>query len=397
MSATGTEIVKATESKAVAKRPIDTFRDLLDRMKGQLELALPRHIDLNRMIRIILTTVQRNPKLLECTRDSLLGCIVQCAQLGLEPDGLLGHVYLIPFNVSRKINGQWKKSLECTLIIGYKGLLKLARQSGEISSISARTVYKKDKFEWEYGLVEKLVHVPSDEEDPGPMTHAYAIFRLKDGSHHFDVMTANEVNRIRDNSQGYKFDKDSSPWTLYYGEMAKKTALRRAAKMSPASIEDKTARAVALDERADAGIPQDLDLGGMELPPEEVPGSEPENQGRRISLKHRAANDGQGKPSLPVGAQSEPPHDEATGETTAYATPEMIKEIDELIFATKTTAEQVLAWYPGVAALADLTAAQAVDAIEKLHILDDQGPAAAATDAGGATKTAGGARFSGGK
>jgi len=248
----------ATAPKTEVGRPmtkIGEFRSVLEQMKPQIRLALPRHLDPDRMLRIVLTTVQRTPKLLECTRESLLGCIVSCAQLGLEPDGLLGHAYLIPF-----FNGRQNRT-ECQLIVGYKGLRKLAMQSGEVSSISARVVHAKDEFEYEYGLNEKLKHIPSDDADPGPVTYAYAIFRLKDGGHHFDVLTVREINRIRDNSQGYRRNPSASPWTGFYDEMAKKTAFRRASKMAPASIEDKTLRAHALDDAAEAGLPQDLGDG----------------------------------------------------------------------------------------------------------------------------------------
>jgi recombination protein RecT len=238
---------------AVAAKPIDQVRALLDKMLPQIKLALPKHLDANRMLRIVLTTVQRTPKLLECTRDSLLGCIVTCAQLGLEPDGMLGHAYLIPF-----WNGR-KNANECQLIVGYKGLLKLARQSGEIASVSARVVYEKDDFTYRYGLVDKLSHVPSDEEDPGPVKAAYAVWHFKDGGHHFEVMTARQINRIRDASQGYKRDKEKSPWTTHYDEMAKKTVIRRSSKMVPASIEDKMARISQLEHQADQGLPQTLD------------------------------------------------------------------------------------------------------------------------------------------
>lgn len=243
-----------TQQQAVMPRPVAVFRDLLEKMKPQIKLALPRHVDPDRMLRIVLTTIQRTPKLLECTRESLLGCIVQCAQLGLEPDGMLGHAYLIPF-----FNGRSNR-FECQLIVGYKGLLKLARQSGEISSIVARVVHAKDEFQFEFGLErDTLVHRPTGDPDPGALTHAYAIFRLKDGAVHFDVMTVAQINRIRDSSQGYKRDKASSPWTHHYDEMAKKTVIRRASKMAPASIEDRLQRAAVLDERAEAGLPQDIE------------------------------------------------------------------------------------------------------------------------------------------
>lgn len=240
---------KTDVAQAAPPTPINQFRGVLERMKSQIQLALPKHVSPDRMLRIVLTTVQRTPKLLECTRESLLGCIVQCAQLGLEPDGLLGHAYLIPFFNS----GQ--NRMECQLIIGYKGLLKLARQSGEIASISARVVHGKDDFEYEYGLAEKLRHVPSMDPDPGPLVYAYAIFRLKDGAIHFDVMGVREIEAIRKRSKS----GNRGPWVTDFEEMAKKTVLRRASKMSPASIEDRMARALVMDERADAGLPQNID------------------------------------------------------------------------------------------------------------------------------------------
>lgn len=234
------------------KRVAD-FRGLLQALKPQLEMALPRHVKADRLARVVLTSVQKVPDLLDCTRESLLGCIMTAAQLGLEPDGTLGHAYLIPFNDRRagvKI---------CTLIIGYKGLLKLARQSGEISSISAHVVRAGDKFSFRFGLQEKLQHTPqappADAEatwKPGPVIAVYAVAVLKDGTRQFDVMYRYEVEAIRARSKS----GNNGPWVTDWDEMAKKTVLRRLSKLLPASVELQTA--VALDERADAGVSQEL-------------------------------------------------------------------------------------------------------------------------------------------
>jgi recombination protein RecT len=245
------------EDKALVPTPMQDFRAALGRMKQQIQMALPSHLDVERMIRIVCTTVQTNSDILNCTKESVYARIMQCAQLGLEPDGLLGHAWLVPFN-ERKTG---KKI--CQLFIGYKGLLKLARNSGEVSGVSARVVQAKDRFEFEYGLDEKLVHIPhmiTDEaEDVGEPIYVYAIVRMKDGSNHFEVMSSKEVERIRLNSPS----RDSDAWEIHWPEMAKKTVLRKALKLSPLSIEDKMARAIALDERADSGLPQGVD--GSEL------------------------------------------------------------------------------------------------------------------------------------
>ena len=71
--------------------------------QAEILAALPRHITPAYFMRVVLTAVQRNPKLAQCTSISFLGAVLQCAQLGLVPDGFLGQAYLIPYeNHKRK-------------------------------------------------------------------------------------------------------------------------------------------------------------------------------------------------------------------------------------------------------------------------------------------------------
>lgn len=229
------------------KQKVESVRVLLDKAKPQIKLALPKHLNPDRMLRIAMTSVQRTPQLLDCDPTSLIAAVIQSAQLGLEPDGALGHAYLIPFGKT------------ATLIPGYRGLVDLARRSGQLSTISAHVVYEKDAFRYTYGLDEKLVHEPYDgDEDPGKMTHAYAVAKLKDGGIQFTVMSRREIMAIKNGSPGAK--KSDSPWNHKdrEPEMWKKTAIRRLAKLLPMSIE--MAQAIRLDEQAEAGLPQDLDV-----------------------------------------------------------------------------------------------------------------------------------------
>lgn len=204
--------------------------------KSQLAAALPKHMTPDRMARVFLTELRKTPGLVNCDRASLLGAIVQCSQLGLEPGNNLGHAYLLPYGK------------ECTLIIGYKGLIELARRSGQIISINAREVRENDTFELEYGIDEKLRHIPAESER-GNLRGFYAIARLKDGGHQFEYMTIPEIDKIKDTSKSSK--SKMSPWNDYYEEMAKKTVIRRLFKYLPVSIEIQ--RAITLDEQADAG------------------------------------------------------------------------------------------------------------------------------------------------
>ena len=214
---------------------------MLEKARPQIARALPRHLTADRMLRICTTSIRRTPALLGCNQQSLLGAIMQAAQLGLEPDGVLGMAYLIPFKE------------EVQLIVGFKGLIDLARRSGQLSTIYSRVVYQKDSFEYAYGLAERLEHIPSTEDDPGEMIAAYAVAKLKDGAQQFEVMTKREINAIRKRSRA----AENGPWVTDEAEMWKKTTLRRLCKMLPASVE--LARAVALDERADLGLSQNLE------------------------------------------------------------------------------------------------------------------------------------------
>jgi recombination protein RecT len=239
-----------------------SFGKFIETMKPQLGRALPKHVTADRMTRIILTTVQRVPELLECTPQSMLGAVLQCAQLGLEPDGVLGQAYLIPFN-NRRAGRK-----EVQLIVGYKGLVKLAYQSGEVGAIRARVVRERDRFEYSYGLDESLIHEPWRKPDAGPLVAVYAVAKLREiEDPQFLVLERWEVDEIRKRSKA----SDDGPWKTDYDEMAKKSALRRLCKMLPASVEkDNLARAIALDERAEADVPQDLgfiDVGEADAPP----------------------------------------------------------------------------------------------------------------------------------
>jgi recombination protein RecT len=216
------------------------------KVKAQMALAMPKHMTADRMMRIALTEIRKVPALGQCNVESFMGAIMQCAQLGLEPGGALGHAYLLPFGNGKAKDGK----SNCQLIIGYRGMIDLARRSGQIISLTARTVHANDEFRYEFGLEETLVHKPAEGER-GEITHVYAVAKLKDGGIQFDVMSKSDVDRVRASSKA----GNNGPWVTHYDEMAKKTVIRRLFKYLPVSIEIQ--RAVILDEKADAGVDQD--------------------------------------------------------------------------------------------------------------------------------------------
>lgn len=246
-----------TTSTEHALRPIDTVRGALEKMKPQLAMALPRHLTADRLVRVAMTAVQQNPKLLECDRTSFYAAIFTCAQLGLEPDGVLGQAYLVPF------------AGRTQLIPGYKGLLSLARNSGDVASIAAHEVRANDRFAFDFASGDPPSHTFDIRSPRGDVIAFYAIARFKDGGFHFDVMSVDEVERIRDNSQGYKAavaaakkynkPKPETPWHDHFVEMGKKTAIRRIAKYLPMSVQ----KAAALADSYDIGRHVHMDKYGQ--------------------------------------------------------------------------------------------------------------------------------------
>ena len=221
------------------KNPRNNIRALLEKSKAQIAMALPKHLTADRIIRVAMTSIQRTPKLLDCDPKSLIGAIIQSAQLGLEPDGVLGHAYLIPYGN------------QVQFIPGYKGLIDLARRSGQVVSIGSHVVYSNEKFSLKFGFDETLEHEPLAPSQRGDRKGVYAVARLKDGSVHFEWLWSEEVEAVKTQSLK-KMKRPSGPWIDNEDEMWRKTAIRRLAKYLPLSVE--FAKAAAVDELADAGI-----------------------------------------------------------------------------------------------------------------------------------------------
>lgn len=236
-----------------------TVADFFEMNKTTIQAVLPAHMTPDRMLKIALRALRTTPKLMGCTVESLFGAVVTCAQLGLEPNTPQGHIYLIPFENKRK------GITEVQIVIGYKGLIDLARRSGEIETIAARVAYKGDDFSIEYGTVDEIHHKPNiGAGEPGDPIGVYAVAKLKGGGYQFEWMSVGQINQIRNGSQGYKtavrFNKQDTPWITHWEEMAKKTVVRRLCKYLPMSIE--LATATALDDRAETktqGLDQVLD------------------------------------------------------------------------------------------------------------------------------------------
>ncbi len=220
------QVAKQTEKKTVAY--------YLENSKQQIAQALPAcGLTIDRFTRLALSTLNQSPELQKCDTASFMKAMMTCAQLGIEPSPVLGTCYLLPFN-NRKAN-----KTEVQFILGYKGMLTLARRSGEILSMSVRPVYKNDIFKIGFGMEDTLEHIPygcredQDFAESGAFRGVYMVCKFKDGGHLVDYMPKAEIERHRAKSLA----KDFGPWKDFYEEMALKTIIRKNFKYLPSSTD----------------------------------------------------------------------------------------------------------------------------------------------------------------
>jgi recombination protein RecT len=201
-------------------------------MKKQFSSTLPSHVSPAKFMRSAVTAVQNTPDLQECEVNSIISSCQKAAVDGLIFDGR--EAAMVTFN--KKIGNKWVKEAQYMPMVA--GILKKARNSGQISAISAHVVYQNDQFDYELGLEPKLTHKPVIDGEPGELRCAYAIAKLKDGSTQFEVMTRPQIEEIMKSSKAGWDDKAQQPrgiWKKWESEMWRKTALKRLAKYLPSS------------------------------------------------------------------------------------------------------------------------------------------------------------------
>lgn len=243
-------------TRAVVKAPNVRMLETLDKMKAQISAALPRHIKPEFLIRVIVTTCNKNPKLYEAFSSnpaSFLGAVMECSQLGLVPDGVLGMAYLIPYKNNRS------GKLDTQVQIGYKGLMDLAYRSGKVYFVTGQTVRERDEFE--YDLAQMTIRHKPAEKDRGEATHYYAVARVEGVP--FPIFAVLSKSDALEHRARFASDKreDKSVWWSHFDAMAEKTCVRELCKWLPRSTEidgGRIQRAAALDELAEAAVPQEL-------------------------------------------------------------------------------------------------------------------------------------------
>ena len=228
------------------------LRQQLDKRADDFKSALPAHITPEKFQRTIMTAVQSNPDLLKADRASFVTSAMKAAQDGLLPDGR--EAAIVTFSTRKKgDDGQWYSVALAQYMPMAFGVRKKILQSGEISALETNVVYRREveegAFIFEAGTEATLRHRPMldlSNEDLADenIVAAYSVAVMKDGSKSFEVMRRAEINKVRQASQTGAVGKTTrdgkpippkGPWVDWFGEMARKTVMRRHSKTLPMS------------------------------------------------------------------------------------------------------------------------------------------------------------------
>lgn len=260
-----------------------SYWNMLLARKSDISAVLPRHLTAERMLRLALIAANNQPKILECEPASVIQAVVSASSLGLSIGGQFGsEAYLVPYG------------RQCQLIVSYRGMISLARRSGQISTIEAHCVYENDGFEYSLGLNPKLQHSPHRGQDRGELVAVYAIARFREeGVYQLEVMWRHEVDQIRKLSRS----GNSGPWKDHFDEMARKTVVRRLAKYLPLSAD--MVRAIEFE---DTGHDERIQL--EDVPPPSLP--EPRTRTQSLADKLASRRNGTSAPES-SGTDNEQP------------------------------------------------------------------------------------------
>jgi len=257
-----------------AKNPGKGLATVDDILKAPAMLERFKHyaakgLDPERLWSVAILAVNNTPALKRARPVELVKALMHVTSLGLEVNSPMGHAYLIPFE-KKKTN-----EVEIQVIIGYRGLAELMYRTGEVAGIEADVATVKEVngglFKYAKGTDQALFHQyhPERDEDRDQPAYAWAMVRFKDSKRppKFEIMPWKAITRIRNGSSGYQYAKSkgegswtyrSNPWVAHEWEMAKKTAVRRLAKLTRLSPE--LARALEIDE---AGETEGIDLDSV--------------------------------------------------------------------------------------------------------------------------------------
>lgn len=268
------------------------LKTYLEKAKGSIGMALPKHLNPDRMLRLAMTAFSTTRGLKECSAQSILSSIVVASQLGLEP-GIAGQGYLVPYKGT------------CTFIPGWQGLVGLLNNSGRATAWTG-AVFEGDEWDFQLGSEPRCFHRPGPNfGDESKLQWVYACGKVNGAEQ--PVVEAWNMARVWAHRD--KFNKvGESHYSYTNKEMyARKVVLLQVLKYMPRSIELNNALAAA--NAAEMGRTSTVDGQGKDAIIIDMPIEPEESASKPIFTKPEEKTTEQSKEPLVLEPEELSPYD----------------------------------------------------------------------------------------
>lgn len=209
------------------------FSDMLNDKLLALEDALPKEFNKQRFITNTLAVLNDKPELKDVNKQQLLTGLVKGAMLNLDYSNR--EFYLLPYGNTVQFQ------------FDYRGLQKVAKQYSinPIREIRSELVREGDEFKVEIVDNNYVINFSPLPFNDGDIVGVFCYIKYEDETVVCERMSVKEVNDVRNT---YSKAKDSKAWKNSWGEMARKSCIRRALKTVELSFENAEARKIYEDE-----------------------------------------------------------------------------------------------------------------------------------------------------
>lgn len=275
-----------TVPMAPAPSKVSALVKYMQSKQGAFAAVASKHLTAERMVRIVGALLSRQPKLADCTPISVLTSVMAATQLGLDPTGIGGQGYLVPFNRSEKRGDKWIKILEAQFIPGYRGLMEIAYRTGTVETIQPYAVFEGDRFRVMLGSNPTIEHEPTGSlRVIEKLTHVYCVATFKTGRTAFRVLTRAELDGIKARAVAKmpEWQREKSAWATDEIAMMLKSGVRRMCNWLPQTPD--LSLGVALSDGEESGDGVDTAMIAAQL------GADLKDLGGREAMEEGAVED----------------------------------------------------------------------------------------------------------
>ncbi len=215
---------KKTQIATLNKR-LGEFESMItqDYYRESITGLLTRHvIDPQKFLQTCINIFRKTPMLLMCDFNDIYFNILACAEVGLEPNTVKEHAFLVPFH--NKATGKYNVGI----IFGYKGIREIIYRNPAVTKIRAELIHENDDFQESVVNNIQIINHIKARENRGRRIGVYVQVFYSNTEPETKVMYAEQIMAIKAKSKNpQKYEADNDPEGWYW----KKAAIKQMGKM----------------------------------------------------------------------------------------------------------------------------------------------------------------------